>query len=754
MLMFDKPMILDGVPGVQVYADSGEFDLFYLLASGPRIRIDETNGKPVFTFLKYREPIERAGGTKGGGFIIFDSEFVVPSDMVTKAKELLTEQLHARFPNINPPPQARIGNLNFTRGTASVQFLNASGGLVQKIENPAAPSLYGNMICPITIELSPEGATLAEQALQGQGGVLQVKYDIFLPVRLPPVTAHAYFHAEKIMSFYQREDIDLGWHFFWWGRDSERTEKVIEFFHQSESGGVVIDPGMVTDDKVISTVRDWAYRQLDDAFKRMIVGDINPVSEEARKVPDGVQHLTRDFLTTRISDFSRSYSEGYNMDWDPGPSGSLQNITSITGKDGKPFKWTDFARIVDTDDPFFKTINLNIMANADFTNLPLFSIDVHCEYPAPDKRNPDGSPKKAGGAHIAQDFRLQKSDDVGKFASFTDDNDLRYSYSYKVNFKNDSQPFEMKGRVSDSTVLTVDVDSAGCLAIDLEVGNVNFEQMFSAVIVDIRYEDKANGVPRVEQQFTFDKDHRSAHFGAVIHAPRTEACFYDVTYQFRDGSKQYTVKDQKSFARQIYFNSPFTDQKTVHVRPIGDLTHDISNIFVDLQYEDKDNAYVVSQSIALNKANPFADCAFPVLDRTKGKVTYSGTIQFADGTAQDISPSGELTKDTLMVGRQPDDSEFLTITVLPDMLDFAKLKLAKVSLHYSDGAMTDLVKDVILKANAAPPPPWSIRLADKTKRQYDWHAQYFMADGSVRQQGVPKPVTTTELTLIPEIPSA
>jgi hypothetical protein len=68
--------------------------------------------------------------------------------------------------------------------------------------------------------------------------------------------------------------------------------------------------------------------------------------------------------------------------------------------------------------------------------------------------------------------------------------------------------------------------------------------------------------------------------------------------------------------------------------------------------------------------------------------------------------------------------------------------------------MTDLVKDVILKANAAPPPPWSIRLADKTKRQYDWHAQYFMADGSVRQQGVPKPVTTTELTLIPEIPSA
>lgn len=752
MLLFDKPMILDGVPGVQVYPDSDAIDLYYVLAAQPQIRIDDTTGKPVCTFLEYRKPIERADGSKGGGFIIFDSEFVVPPDTVTKVKQLLTDQLKARFPRMNPPLQARIGNLNFLRGTASIHCLDDGGGLVQKIETPAAPSLYGNMICPFTVELSPEGATLAAQALQGQGGILQIAYDVFLPVRLPPVKAHAWFFSEKIMSFYQRVDIDPGWHFLWWGHDADRTEKVREFFQQSESGGVFIDPGAVTDDKVISTVRDWAYGQLDDALKRMIVGDINPVSDDARKVPDGTRSLTRDFLETRVSNFDRWFIEGHNMEWNPQPRGTLPNITSMTGKDGKPFKWSDFARTVDLDDPFFKTINLNIMANADFANLPIFSVDVHCEYPAPDKRNPDGTPKKAGGAHTAQDFRLQKADDVGKFASFTDDNDLRYSYGYKVNFKGDAQPFEMKGQVSDSTVLTVDVDSTGCLAVDVGVGNVNFDQMFNAVIVDMRYEDKANKVAAVEQQFVLDKDHRTARLGAIIHAPRTEACVYDVTYQFKDG-RQYTLKDQKSFSRQIYINSPFTDQRTVHVRPVGDLTNDISNIFVDLQYEDHDKGYVVSQSIALNKGNPFADWSVPVFDRTKGKVTYSGTIQFADGTAQDITPSGELTKDTLMVGRQRDDSEFLTVTVLPDALDFTKLKLAKVSLHYSDGAATDLSKDIILRANAAAPPPWSIRLVDKAKRQYDWHAEYHMADGSVRKQGDPNPIPTTDLTLIPEIPA-
>jgi hypothetical protein len=359
----------------------------------------------------------------------------------------------------------------------------------------------------------------------------------------------------------------------------------------------------------------------------------------------------------------------------------------MMGKDGKPFKWTDFARVVDLDDPFFKTINLNIMRTPTSPTCRS-SVDVHCEYPASDKRNKDGTPKKPGGAHTAQDFRLQKSDDVGKFASFTDDNDLRYSYRYIVNFKGDAVPYVAKEAVSDSTVLTVDVDSSGCLAIDIGMGNVNFDTIFSAVIVDIRYEDKAKKVALVEQQFTFDKDHRTAKFGAIIHAPRTEACFYDVTYQFKDG-RQYVLKDQKSYSRQIYVNSPFTDLRTMHVRPVGDLAGDIANIFVDLKYEDPDKGYVVAQSFALNKGNPFADWNIPVFDRTKGKISYSGTIHFADGTAQDVTQGGQpadLTKDTLMVGRQRDESEFLTITCSrPARLHQAQAREGVAPLHRRHG---------------------------------------------------------------------
>ncbi|WP_158594063.1 hypothetical protein [Cohnella faecalis] len=36
--------------------------------------------------------------------------------------------------------------------------------------------------------------------------------------------------------------------------------------------------------------------------------------------------------------------------------GSLPNITTLTGRDGQPFKWEDFSLTVDLDDPFFRQL--------------------------------------------------------------------------------------------------------------------------------------------------------------------------------------------------------------------------------------------------------------------------------------------------------------------------------------------------------------------------------------------------------------
>jgi hypothetical protein len=103
-----------------------------------------------------------------------------------------------------------------------------------------------------------------------------------------------------------------------------------------------------------------------------------------------------------------------------------------------------------------------------------------------------------------------------------------------------------------------------------------------------------------------------------------------------------------------------------------------------------------------------------------------------------------------MVGKARDEDEFLQVQVIPDLLDFTQIKLAKLGLHYVDeGNGVDVRNDLIVKKDG-PVPPWVVRLQDKTKKSYQWEATFFMADGTTRHAG---PATTSEKTLVLEVPA-
>ena len=177
------------------------------------------------------------------------------------------------------------------------------------------------------------------------------------------------------------------------------------------------------------------------------------------------------------------------------------------------------------------------------------------------------------------------------------------------------------------------------------------------------------------------------------------------------------------------------------------MDQDITSIFVDLKYEDPANNYVRTESLALNKANPFMDWSIPVISETGGKVTYSGSIQHKDGTTEDIPPT-EAKTNTIALGKIPD---MLQVQVLPDLIDFSTVKLAKISLSYQDQANgIDERKDVIFKPDSAAV-DWILKLKDKSKNSYQWQVTFFMKDGSTKKTD---PVTTSEPTVLPEVSAA
>ena len=96
------------------------------------------------------------------------------------------------------------------------------------------------------------------------------------------------------------------------------------------------------------------------------------------------------------------------------------------------FNWDDYAIEVDTDDPFFRQLNLTIQVNADFDNLPIFSVDVSIDYP----------PWTA--KHGVQTFSFRKADDIGKFNAFIEGGSTKFKYRYVVNYKGESRVFESR----------------------------------------------------------------------------------------------------------------------------------------------------------------------------------------------------------------------------------------------------------------------------------------------------------------------
>ncbi len=107
---------------------------------------------------------------------------------------------------------------------------------------------------------------------------------------------------------------------------------------------------------------------------------IAPVPDDQRNKPDGIEDVTRDITKTKISSFTLNYNEASAVDWDIYPNGPLPNITSMNDPSGKPYKWEDYARVIDLDDPFFRQIRVNVMANANFKDLPIFSVEVMLRY--------------------------------------------------------------------------------------------------------------------------------------------------------------------------------------------------------------------------------------------------------------------------------------------------------------------------------------------------------------------------------------
>lgn len=744
MLRIDKQEVFPEVPGVTVWSDDKAAHIFYVLPESPRFRL--VDGKPVFKFIKYRAPVSRPDGLKGG-YIFFDAEIAVPEARMKQLEGLLQERLNKRHQETRrpgAPPKVQFGTITYTRGTVRM-LLEQDGKVIQTIRSAGKPTLFGNNVASFALELTQDGTAIFEAAMQGEGAsAISLVYDLYFWTKLPPLSAHVWFNSDKFYSYIQSTDTEVSW----WSEDHYR-EDLREFLRESESGGSEITmefalPDPEQDRKIKDRLRDWAQRTLEDTLTRAQQQALAPLSEDQRKVPekvledlggDDLDNMWRNIQTHKVASFDYWYRENSATEWNLAPQGTLPALTTLKDSKGKPLDWKQYMLTIDGDDEFFKQLNVAVQVNADFTSLPLHSVEVHLEY------------AKANGKKDIAEHRFSSPNDVGRFAAYIDNNNWKYKYWYEVNFRGAARTFKSPEITTDEPLLTINLDQTGILAVDIVPGDLDFEQIRAAQVT-IKYEDKENQVPLVQQAFTIDERTTQHRFQKVIFKPQSKPYEYQVKYLMRDG-REILGQWTKDFSSPLIVNDIFGAMRSVQIRATGNLNEQVEMIFVELAYSDPASKISLTKAVALSQNEPVVEWSFPVADLQAGSIVYSGQIKYFDGTEEPI-PETTTTKNLITVG--PSVRSRLVVDVLPDfMFDDPEVRLVRVSLHYSDGASVDTRKDYTFRSGDSEPQQWMVDLKDKTRTSYSWTATFFMNDGSQRRT---EPDTTDALTLIPQLAAA
>jgi hypothetical protein len=474
-------------------------------------------------------------------------------------------------------------------------------------------------------------------------------------------------------------------------------------------------------------------RTLEEGIERRMIAAAVPVPDDQRTLPDGIEDVTRDISKVQISSFSLVYKEQMAVEWNAVPQGQLQNITQLKDRSGKALQWKDYFTEIDLDDPFFRRLLVNVQANADFTNLPIHSVEVKLLYDGRPMPNlTEGEPE---GETV-----LNHADDVGKFATFVEGDNWEYEYSYEINYRGAAQTYQSPPLKTNEGNLTIGVDDVGILAVDVTAGDLNWNDV-SRALVTFRYEDPGH-VELIEDQFELTAESPTHEIQHIIFEPMRKNYTYRVKYFLKNGKEVGGKVDVEGRADRLFINDMFVGQKVIGVRGVGDFATRIQTIFLDLEYLDRENEYRQTKSQALNRDVPFFDWSFPILSDA-GVVSYKGTVSYTDGTSEPI-PSRVAATDTIIV---PDAVvDFLEVMVVPDLIDWGTVRLARVSLAYTDPPNNVAErKDFIFSAANRATQTWKVAVKDLQKMTYSHSAVFFMADGTQRSQG---PTETAELTLI------
>ncbi|MFT4102039.1 MAG: hypothetical protein QM674_13570 [Burkholderiaceae bacterium] len=727
MLKLDNVRMIEGH---QIHGDDKKPDVFYVMPRFPRIARLE-NGGLALRFVEY-DAIRRVGDSQFGGFVAFDTDLSIQPETMEKIRAGLQDELNNRFGANGPKPQ--IQTVPWLSGAVRL-VLQADGKTVEKISGSTVPSLTGENTACFFIELSVLGTAIFKDTLsKGTGSAIQVEYDLDHYVRLPEAHAWGHWHAHSFYSFFQDVDTEDNV----WSEDSyteitrtSRYKDEVTTTHYE----LVADPGLTPEQQAAfdASIRDAIRTELEAGVQRNLLEAVQAVDPDVKGWTEGqdIEDVRRQVSNTQISDVHVEWTEAKAIIRSIHPKGMLPTVTSLKDANGTPLKWEDYYSKISVDE-FLRSLMLAIRVDADFEDYGITLVEVKVRYPHGDNA------KTVEATYTKEDAgRPQKAEFI------VADKIRKFFWSYTVHFKGDVAPWTSAEVEDDGTDLNVKVNNLPVLKLDIVNGDINFEQV-SRARVRVRYTGGDRPVERFFNLTATDDQHRLLE---MIGGPRSGNVTYQTTFTMKGDGREITGPELTTDADVISIDDPFRVLRTITFQAVGDLQNDIGSITVQATYEEEGNDYRRDFAVTLSgDGKTFETWTFPTIDETRGKLSYTATIGHRDGTTSEVEEL-DAKGTRFELGRKFVDK--LDVKIVPDLLDWTKLKMVNVSLQYlhSTPPKTD---DFLFRPADTEPKTWSVFLPKDKPASYKHVITYFMIDGS-RKTDTRDGVTDESLFL--EIPA-
>ncbi len=784
---------------VTVFQDDAQFWRFYLIPGFPTVRTDPNNN-PVFQLIKYNLSDQSREDDptlpRGGGYMVFDSELRVKADHQAEIVEDLTryvtdewermklmpndkirtltlgatfndtigghwqEEGHEGTPRANPttgstmtltmpgtgsapPPRNAptplvvIGEPLWKSGKVTMNAPQAAGLISHKIgERPA--SLIGNNVAAFNLDLTPDGAAFMEQTLVGRDGhgasdltPIQVVYELSMLAKLPPARLYIKFNTASLYHSVQElfhEHTNCSDDYF-------TSENMMSTAIQAGLVTVKIDAGGVTDEDIIQMLMQQATSTVQELLTNKFADKERAPLEEWGNddVAESSSEMYRLKRVTEVdmTDFEQTMELNTTTEYKIAPQGTLQAFF------GKVTDMSPFVRVVDTNDPFFKTLGLKARAFAKWDEDDVSFVEVEVKY-------------EQGGQLKTQTFTFTK-DKVEPLSwdPALIDGKRDYQFRSRIGFEGRQAGEWSRWEKTTTRNLNIAVETPGKLSVEVSGVGLDFENVVDAVLVHLRYADPARNVPMGGQSILLTKDRTSGNWSRMLFAPWDKPLEYRVEYLLKSGTtvaKDWTKTDGPT--QNVLVTRPNIDVLDLTLIPAGRWT-DVIQAVLSLRYADGD--YQRDAQFNFKTSDEFKKWAVLLLNASRRKFEYKVLATFKNGDTQETAWLSREGDQALPV--QVEGPPRLDVKLTGAVCDYVSTPLVKVDLEYKDPQGPQDVQSYSLQ-KPDDVHLWSVPIRKEGPRNYRYRTTYFPIEGAPVDKGWE--VTETELIVIPRysIPKA